>query len=182
MIRDIMMKKVPEKLLRKHKIGDYVKLRVPDIDRLKFDQRSLPCKILQQKPGIDSYQVGCAFGILNNWYPANELEPLDNPDMSELVVIPLDSTISLRSAAIAQNDGLPRIGNLDKKGKKRKSDTIATPPSTNQRTKPVFCQCITTNCSTLRCSCRKGGRLCTRECGCVRRRVCENSTGSASKK
>src|SRR5947209_3384627 len=98
MIHDIMIKKVSAKLLQKHKIGDYVKLRVPDIDQLKFDQHSLPCKILQQKPGT----------------------------------------------------------------------------TTNQRTKPVHCQCVTTNCSTLKCSCCKGGRLCTRECGCVRRRVCQN--------
>jgi len=183
MICDIMKKKVSEKLLWWHKIGDYAKLCVPDIDRLKLDQRSLPCKILQQKPGVDSYQVGCAFGILENWYPANELELLDNNNMLALAVILLDLTISLRAAAIAQNSSLSRIGNLDNKGKrspKRKLSMTTTSLPTNDRTKPVICQCVTTNCSILKCSCHKSGRLCTRDCGCMRRQVCKNSIRSAS--
>ncbi|RIB09816.1 hypothetical protein C2G38_2044006 [Gigaspora rosea] len=45
--------------------GYMVKIRIPDIDKLKLDRRSLPCKISQKKPESDMYQIGCKFGILD---------------------------------------------------------------------------------------------------------------------
>ena len=46
--------------------GDLVKIRIPDIDKQKIDRCSLPCKVIQKKPNLDSYQVECMFGILDN--------------------------------------------------------------------------------------------------------------------
>ncbi|CAG8775700.1 7491_t:CDS:1, partial [Acaulospora morrowiae] len=51
----------------------------------------------------DSYQVGYKFGILNNWYSANELELLSTLDYLNLNIVPLNNTLSLREADIRQN-------------------------------------------------------------------------------
>ncbi|CAG8847106.1 36155_t:CDS:1, partial [Racocetra persica] len=51
-----------------------------DIDKKKMSQRSLPCKVIQKKPNIDSYQVACQYGIFENWYPASEIELLGTSD------------------------------------------------------------------------------------------------------
>ncbi|CAG8541614.1 17647_t:CDS:2 [Cetraspora pellucida] len=49
------------------------------------------------------FESACQFGILENWYPANELEPLGTPDYPALDVVPLNNTISLRQAIFRQN-------------------------------------------------------------------------------
>ncbi|RIB02457.1 hypothetical protein C2G38_2149994 [Gigaspora rosea] len=79
--------------------GNMVKIRIPDIDKLKLDRRSLPCKIIQKKPESDMYQIGCKFGILDVWYSANELEPLGTNEYPALGIIPLGTSVSLRNAA-----------------------------------------------------------------------------------
>lgn len=88
---------------RAYEPGEFVKIRIPDIDKLKMDRRLLPCKILQKKHNRDSYQIGCKFGILDHWYPANELEPLGTSDYPDLDVVPLNITLSLRQAGAKQN-------------------------------------------------------------------------------
>ncbi|CAG8837110.1 40691_t:CDS:1, partial [Gigaspora margarita] len=45
----------------------------------------------------------CKFEVLENWYPASELEPLDTSDYPELTIVLLDKTILLRQASIKQN-------------------------------------------------------------------------------
>ncbi|RIB00189.1 hypothetical protein C2G38_2150949 [Gigaspora rosea] len=89
---------------RVFELGELVKIRVTDVDKLKMDQRSLPCKILQKKTNFDAYQVACQFGVLENWYSASELEPLDTSDYPELEVVPLNNSISLREASFKQNN------------------------------------------------------------------------------
>ncbi|RIB17955.1 hypothetical protein C2G38_2141329 [Gigaspora rosea] len=89
---------------RVFELGELVKIRVTDVDKLKMDQRSLPCKILQKKTNFDAYQVACQFGVLENWYSASELEPLDTPDYPALEVVPLNNSISLREASFKQNN------------------------------------------------------------------------------
>ncbi|RIB17358.1 hypothetical protein C2G38_2037799 [Gigaspora rosea] len=64
--------------------GELVKIRVPDVDDLKMDRRSLPCKILQKKPNRDAYRIVCQFGVLESWYSASELESLGTPDYPAL--------------------------------------------------------------------------------------------------
>ncbi|CAG8824015.1 13901_t:CDS:2, partial [Gigaspora margarita] len=74
------------------------------VDKLKMDQRSLPCKILQKIPNHEAYQVACQFGVLENWYSASELELLGIPDYPALDVVPLNNSISLRKASFKQNN------------------------------------------------------------------------------
>ncbi|CAG8623893.1 16888_t:CDS:2, partial [Cetraspora pellucida] len=62
--------------IAKHYIEKNRQIIFLDIDKLKLDRHSLPCKIIQKKPNLDSYQVGYEFGILDLWFLANELEPL----------------------------------------------------------------------------------------------------------
>ncbi|CAG8511360.1 10649_t:CDS:2, partial [Cetraspora pellucida] len=78
-------------------------IRVFDINKLKMDRWSLPCKIIQKRPDRDSYQVACQFEILEHWYPANELEPLGTLNYPALDVVPLNNMISLQQASFKQN-------------------------------------------------------------------------------
>ncbi|CAG8538565.1 8514_t:CDS:2, partial [Cetraspora pellucida] len=103
LIRSRMEDKYKIKCNRTFEIGEFVKIRIPDIDKNKMSQRSLPCKILQKKTNIDSYQVACQYGILENWYLASEIEPLGTLDYPSLNVVPLNKFISLRQASFKQN-------------------------------------------------------------------------------
>lgn len=96
---------------RVYEPGDLVKIRIPTIDKLKMDRKSLPCKVLQKKPNCDSYQIACKFGILDNWYSANELEPLGTPDYPDLNIVPLNNMLSLREASARQNLTRPTHNN-----------------------------------------------------------------------
>lgn len=98
-----MEKKYKTKRQRVFEPGEFVKICIPNVDKLKMHRRSLPCKILQKRPDRDSYQVACQFGVLENWYPASELEPLGTSDYPALDIVPLNNTISLRQAAFRQN-------------------------------------------------------------------------------
>ncbi|CAG8444766.1 1815_t:CDS:2, partial [Cetraspora pellucida] len=40
--------------------------------------------IRNNNPNQDSYQIACKFGIIDRWYPANELEPLGTSDYPDL--------------------------------------------------------------------------------------------------
>ncbi|CAG8742151.1 8964_t:CDS:1, partial [Cetraspora pellucida] len=110
-IKNKMEAKYKTKRNRTYEPGDLVKIRIPTIDKLKMDRRSLPCKVLQKKPNCDSYQVACKFGILDNWYSANELEPLGTPDYPDLNIVPLTNTLSLREASVRQNLTRPTRNN-----------------------------------------------------------------------
>ncbi|CAG8716800.1 21283_t:CDS:2 [Gigaspora margarita] len=103
-IRSNIEKEYKTKRGRVFELGELVKIRVPDVDKLTMDQRSLPCKILQKQPNCDAYQVACQFGVLENWYSASELEPLGTSDYPALEVVPLNILISLREASFKQNN------------------------------------------------------------------------------
>ncbi|CAG8460170.1 6144_t:CDS:2 [Cetraspora pellucida] len=83
-IRSRMEEKYKVKRKRKFELGEFVKICIPDLDKNKMGQRSLPCKVLQKKHNIDSYQVACQYGILENWYLASEIEPLETLDYPSL--------------------------------------------------------------------------------------------------
>ncbi|CAG8696295.1 7977_t:CDS:2, partial [Cetraspora pellucida] len=80
-IRNIMGKRHKTKRSLNLNPGDFVKIRVPNIDKQRIDRRALPYK----------------------WYPANELEPLGTNEYPALDIIPLGAFISLRNAATQQN-------------------------------------------------------------------------------
>ncbi|CAG8723658.1 176_t:CDS:2, partial [Cetraspora pellucida] len=82
--------------------SDLVKIQIPNIDKIKMDRKSLPCKVIQKR-NQDFYQIACKFRVLDRWYPASELIPLGTPDYPDLDIILLNETISLRHAAIKQN-------------------------------------------------------------------------------
>ncbi|CAG8542595.1 64_t:CDS:2 [Gigaspora margarita] len=81
-----------EKWKNQTKLGEFVNI-----------QGRCPVKLFKKKPNQDSYQVTCKFGMLENWYPASELELLGTSDYPDLDIIPLNKTLSLRQASIKQN-------------------------------------------------------------------------------
>ncbi|CAG8441798.1 14960_t:CDS:2 [Cetraspora pellucida] len=169
MIQNIMEKRYKTKKRTLNlKPGDLMKIRIPEIDRLKMDRRALPCKVIQKKPNCDSYQVGCKFGILDTWFSANELELLGTDKFPELDIIPMGKFISLRNAGAQQNLTRPL----------RPLQNITNEPSnevTEQGSKKNDgCHCNKKNCESRSCSCRKNNALCTFRCGCVRRGTCKN--------
>ncbi|RIB24394.1 hypothetical protein C2G38_2139277 [Gigaspora rosea] len=103
---DLKQNRMQPKYRTKHdqifKPGELVKLQIPDIDRQNIDCQFLPCKIIQKMPNYNSYQIACQFGVLDHWYPASELEPLDTSNYFSLGVVPLNTTISLRQASFKQ--------------------------------------------------------------------------------
>ncbi|RIB20095.1 hypothetical protein C2G38_2035549 [Gigaspora rosea] len=104
---DIIQNRMQQKYRTKHdqkfNPGDLVKVHIPDIDRQNIDCQSLPCKIIQKMPNYNLYQLACQFGILEHWYPADELELLEASDYPSLDVVPLNTTISLRQASFKQS-------------------------------------------------------------------------------
>ena len=97
-----MQQKYRTKRGRIFKPGELVKIHIPNIDRQKMDRRSLPCKIIQKKPSRDWYYVACLYGIIERWYSASDLEPLETSDYPLLDVVPLNKMISLRQAGLKQ--------------------------------------------------------------------------------
>jgi len=70
-------------------------ISIPQIDRYNVDRSLLPCNIVEKTNG--KYRLGCASGILNVTYGANELNLVEAAEFSELDNIP-QRTISLREA------------------------------------------------------------------------------------
>jgi hypothetical protein len=84
---------------RNFEVGSMVVLSIPRIDRYIVDRPLLPCKIIEKTKG--KYQLGCASGILDVTYGANELN-LVEADFPELDNIP-SRKLSLREAAKTQS-------------------------------------------------------------------------------
>lgn len=100
-----MRKEIQDRLLRSKSIdrnfevGSVVVLSIPRIDRHIVDRPLLPCKIIEKTKG--KYRLGCASGILDVAYGANELN-LVEADFPELNNIP-SQKLSLREAAKTQS-------------------------------------------------------------------------------
>ena len=54
------------------KVGDTVKVRVPDVDRGRCDSRSILGVIMEADLTKDFYRIGTMDGILNSWYARNQ--------------------------------------------------------------------------------------------------------------
>jgi hypothetical protein len=100
-------KEIRNRLLSKGKVINknfeketIVTISIPQIDRYSVDRPLLPCKIVEKTNG--KYRLGCASGILNDTYGANELNLVKAVDFPELDNIP-QRTVSLREAAKGQS-------------------------------------------------------------------------------
>lgn len=85
---------------RNFEVGSVVVLSIPRIDRNIVDRPLLPCKIIEKPNG--KYRLGCASGILEVTYDANELNLVKTADFPELENIP-PQRITLREAARSQS-------------------------------------------------------------------------------
>ena len=54
------------------KVGDTVKVRVPDVDRGRCDSRSILGVIMEADLTKDFYRIGTMDGILNSWCARNQ--------------------------------------------------------------------------------------------------------------
>ena len=54
------------------KVGDTVKVRVPDVDRGRYDSRKILGVIMKADLTKDLYRIGTKYGILNSWYARNQ--------------------------------------------------------------------------------------------------------------
>jgi len=131
--------KMTQQMIKKRKlvdfkVGDFVRVNIPKIDRFAIDRPNLPCKILE-KTREDRYKLGCKFGVISVCYSSSELEALGAITYPELNEIPSDE-ISIREAARLQSVGMM-------------SGSI--------------CSCKG-SCDNKRCRCRKVNAKCTSRC------------------
>ena len=54
------------------KVGDTVKVRVPDVDRGRCDTRNILGLIMEADLTSDLCRIGTKYGILNSWYARNQ--------------------------------------------------------------------------------------------------------------
>src|SRR6185369_9698957 len=133
-----MRKEIQDRLLksksidRNFEVGSIVVLSISRIDRHIVDRPLLPCKIIEKTKG--KYRLGCASGILDVTYGANELN-LVEADFPELDNIP-SRKLSLREAA--------------------KTQSVVSGRQTR-------CMCKRA-CFDSRCSCRKAQQKCNIHC------------------
>ncbi|CAG8794661.1 18224_t:CDS:1, partial [Gigaspora rosea] len=85
------------------KVGDFIRVNIPKIDRFSIDRPTLPCKILEKID--DQYRLGCKFGIINICYSSGEIEALGTTTYAELSKI-ASNQISIREAARLQSVGM----------------------------------------------------------------------------
>ena len=128
------MTKLSDKKYPSAEVGDSVKVRVPDVDRIRCDARN----ILGVITAIDengSYKIGTKFGAIDTSYSPNQFSICNEPVIS-VEDVP-DEEISLRGCA-------------------RKSSL--TGGQGYQR-----CGCKS-GCARNICSCRRQSKLCTSKC------------------
>jgi hypothetical protein len=132
-IRDRLLK--GKSVDRNFEVGSVVVVSIPRIDRQIVDRPLLPCKIMEKTKG--KYRLGCASGILEVTYGANELN-LVEADYPELENIP-SQRVTLREAA--------------------KTQSVVDVVSGRQ----TRCMCKGA-CLNSRCSCRKAQQTCNARC------------------
>ncbi|CAG8639103.1 2544_t:CDS:1, partial [Cetraspora pellucida] len=97
-----------QQMLKKRKliniqVGDFVKVKVPRIDRFSIDYPTVLCKVLK-KTDKDQYRLGCKFGIIRICYASSELKMLGTITCLELDEI-LSNQVSIYEAARLQSVG-----------------------------------------------------------------------------
>jgi len=116
------------------KIGDTVRVRIPDVDRARTDGRNILAIVMQT--GQDNlYKLGTKHGILNQKYSRNEFTVCKEKFLSVEEVLDVD--ISLRECArLSSNCGGQGYSRCNCKG----------------------------GCKSDRCKCRKEKKLCNSKC------------------
>ena len=64
--------RLPREKFPEGKVGDTVKVRVPDVDRGRCDSRNILGVIMGPDLTKDLYKIGTKDGILNAWYTRNQ--------------------------------------------------------------------------------------------------------------
>ena len=89
--------------------GDYVRIKIPRVDRRRLGGKSLVCKVVEVLAG--QYKLGCSSGILDIRYHAADLEAVE-AEYPDLLTIP-ETVVSLTEALRLQN----AVGNSNSKCK-----------------------------------------------------------------
>ncbi|CAG8727603.1 12844_t:CDS:2, partial [Cetraspora pellucida] len=135
-LKNEMMAKIKPSY-KNYKIGDIAKIKIPKIDRpSSLSPKFIIVKIMKIKN--NSYQVGCSFGILKNYYKNNDLEKVNGKEFPDLLHIP-NFKIPLRSAAKQLNTKLKNL--IEQKGCSYKS-----------------------KCINKKCTCKRKNLLCIKKC------------------
>ena len=117
------------------KVGDTVKVRVPDVDRGRYDSRNILGVIMEADLTKDLYGIGTKDGILNSWYARNQFSTCTEGTVNIADIASVN--VSLRKcagkASLFRGQGYRR------------------------------CNCKT-SCRSNLCSCRKSGKLCNSKC------------------
>ncbi|XP_008189275.1 KRAB-A domain-containing protein 2-like, partial [Acyrthosiphon pisum] len=90
------MKTNSESRLREGKIGESVKIRIPDVDKARSDLRSILGVILSVKN--NNYEIGTTEGKLQQLYARNQFE-ICKESFVQIETVPTTPPISLREAA-----------------------------------------------------------------------------------
>ena len=113
------------------KVGDTVRVCVPDVDRGRCDLRNILGMVTHVNHDNKTYKIGTQFGRINSSYARNQFTTCKEKLM-QLENVP-DMEISLRECA-------SKLSLSGGQGYKR-------------------CSCKT-QCSSNRCTCRKSGKIC----------------------
>ena len=117
------------------KVGDTVKVRVPYVDRARYDSRNILGVITEADLNKDLYRIGTKDGILNSWYARNQFSTCTEGTVN-ITDVP-SVNISLRECA-------GKASLFGGQGYRR-------------------CNCKTL-CRSNLCSCRKSNKLCYFKC------------------
>ncbi len=128
-----------EKKIKKnnsYKVNDIINLKISRADKAKLGRTHLPCKVLEVK-SKGFYKLGFSEGVLNINYQSKSLESTKLTSMTELANIP-DKIVTVTEAVRLQNNASNK--------------------------KLVKFKCPATNCSTMKCPCKKLDSACNDKC------------------
>ena len=146
------------KITHTFKVGDYVSVQSPRIDRHGTDLPRIAAIVIRlcNQSGTTYYELQTKFGILDVKYRVDDLEPIYTPIIDLTAEEIPKKLISLREATISTN---------------------TTSSSTNINTK-LSCQCNNSCYKDKRCKCFKNNQVCTSHChGKSKVNVCCNKEG-----
>ncbi len=132
---------------RTYNVGDYVSVKSPRIDRHGTDLpriTSIVIRIINQYTRT-FYELKTEYGILNDKYAADDLEPILTP-MVDLTLSTTSNKVSLREVTMSTNNNL-------------ETDPCVVKVNTN-----ISCKCTLGCFNDKRCSCFKVGQKCTSHC------------------
>jgi len=99
LIRNVMLKR-GRREIEEYGAGDYVRIKIPRVDRRRLGGKSLVCKVVEVLAG-GQYKLGCSSGILDIRYHAADLEAVE-AEYPDLLTIP-ETVVSLTEALRLQN-------------------------------------------------------------------------------